>query len=664
MFVLKMQLAFRCICAYNKTNSPEQGRGSIMARKKIVPFVFIFLGAAFLLAAIFSWFDNLTASQPVGLGKWIFDILVALIGAGSGIKGWLDWNKKEPTSQITSNTAFENGQVASGKQGRNIQTEKYDEQTIQNYYEAPKIESAVLNSLHQLPPTPADFTGREAELKQVLENLTKNKGTAISGLTGMGGIGKTALGLVAAHEIADKYPDGQLFLDLKGVTDPLSPADIMRSVILAFEPTSDLREYDEDRLGARYRSALAEKKVLLFLDNALDAVQVRRLVPPDLCALIVTSRRSFALPGMDKPIRLDVLPERKAVQLLKRLCKRIKGSTNEIAKLCGYIPLALQISGTFLAVNLDWTPEEYMERLKAERLKLLKGDDDDAKFDLEAAIGLSYQQLTHDERKYWRMLSIFPTSFRREAVLAMCEFDENIGHDLLSKLNRMSLLDYDEKSERYSLHDLLADYALSQMEDGEEEEARLKHASHYMNVMSIADDLYLNGSDNILLGLRLFDLEREHIRVGQKWAADNHVKSKDIARLCSNYTSSVYCIDLRLHPRELISWHEAALLADRYLGDRRGEGADLGNLGFAYAALGDACKAIEFYEQQLVIVREIGDRGGEGAALFNMGLALHGLEEKDRAIELVKGALKIYVAIESPVAERARNALKEWGVEG
>src|SRR6266487_5430705 len=119
----------------------------MMARKKIVPFVFIFVGAAFLLAAIFSWFDNLTASQPVGLGKWIFDILVALIGASAGIKGWLDWNKKETPSQVTNNTALDSGQVASGKQGRNIRSEKYDEQNIQNYYEAQKTESSVLNSL-------------------------------------------------------------------------------------------------------------------------------------------------------------------------------------------------------------------------------------------------------------------------------------------------------------------------------------------------------------------------------------------------------------------------------------------------------------------------------------------------------------------------------------
>jgi tetratricopeptide (TPR) repeat protein len=95
--------------------------------------------------------------------------------------------------------------------------------------------------------------------------------------------------------------------------------------------------------------------------------------------------------------------------------------------------------------------------------------------------------------------------------------------------------------------------------------------------------------------------------------------------------------------------------------DKKNQGVWLGNLGLAYADLGDARKAIEFYEQQRDIASEMGDRKGEGSALFNMGVALHGLDEKDRAIDLVKGALKIYEAIESPTAEQARNTLKKWG---
>ena len=127
------------------------GRCDNMTKKKIVPLALILIGIAFLLGAIISWLDNLTATEPVGLGKWIFDIFVALIGAGSGIKGWLDWNKKETQSQVTNISAKE------------------------------------FSPLHQLPQPPADFTGREELIEQLLGDFTSHKGATISGLTGMGG---------------------------------------------------------------------------------------------------------------------------------------------------------------------------------------------------------------------------------------------------------------------------------------------------------------------------------------------------------------------------------------------------------------------------------------------------------------------------------------------
>ena len=156
-------------------------------------------------------------------------------------------------------------------------------------------------------------------------------------------------------------------------------------------------------------------------------------------------------------------------------------------------------------------------------------------------------------------------------------------------------------------------------------------------------------------------MEWEHIRFGQAWVAQNITISHEIAKLCSEYTNQTNCVDLRLHPRVLISWHEASLSADQFLGDRKSEGVDLGNLGNAYADLGDARKAIEFHEQRMVIAREIGDWRGEGNALFNVGLSLYDLDEKEKGINLVKQALKIYEAIESPSAKNARNKLKEWG---
>ncbi|MEW6718578.1 MAG: tetratricopeptide repeat protein [Chloroflexota bacterium] len=116
-------------------------------------------------------------------------------------------------------------------------------------------------------------------------------------------------------------------------------------------------------------------------------------------------------------------------------------------------------------------------------------------------------------------------------------------------------------------------------------------------------------------------------------------------------------------PKEKINWLEAAISAARELKDKNSEGVHLGNLGLAWAALGEARKAIEFYEQALEIAREIGDRRGEGSGLGNLGNALYGLGEQERGITLMKQALVIFEAIESPYAEWARKKLKGWGVK-
>jgi tetratricopeptide (TPR) repeat protein len=648
------------------------------------------------------------------------------------------------------------------------------------------ITQSVLRSLHQLPQPPADFTGREELIAQLLADFQRGKGATITGLIGMGGIGKTSLGLVVAHEVSKNYPDAQIFLDLKGTTEPLSAVDVMRHVILSFEPAIDLRTLDEISMANAYRSVLHGKRVLLFLDNVRSAEQIAPLRPPETCAMLVTSRWAFHVPGLHTR-RLDLMSESDAETFLLELCSRAGNKAAELAKACGYLPLALRIAGSFLQVNEHWNVDEYLEAVsdRKKRLTTLHQSREEAELktepDLLATFELSYTGLSEEDRKRWRTLGVFPTSFDTDAARAMWELEENETGKLLGLLLRYSLLDYDETSSRYSLHDLLADYALSQMQAEEEGEARLKHAAYYKDVLSAADDLYMEGGEKILTGLRLFDLEWDNIRTGQAWAT-NGEDSQELTALCAAYPDAgIYVLTLRLYPgvqikwlaaalsaarqsgdrrgegralgnlgiayrnlgdarkaiefyeqrlviareigdrrgegralgnlgnayyslgdarkaiefheqalvidreigdrrgegqdlgnlgsayadlgdaRKAIEFHEQALVIDRQIGDRRGEGQDLGNLGNAYSALGDARKAVEFYEQGLAIAREIGDRSGEGIALFNMGDELYGLEEKDRAIHLVKGALGIFEAIESPHAERARNALKQWG---
>jgi len=611
-----------------------------MAKRKIVPLILILVGVAFLLGAIITWLDNLTATQPVGLGKWIFDILVALVGASSGIKGWLDWNKKETPAQVTNITARDSGQVATGEQGRNIQTKEYVEQNIEHYHEAPKTESPVLRSLHQLPPAPADFTGRETMIQELLKDFDSHKGATISGLTGMGGIGKTALGLVVAHGLKDKYPDAQIYIDLKGTTTPLSALDAIRQIILALEPQMDIRTLDETNMIAAYQTVLGTKQILLFLDNARSAEQIAPLRPPETCAMLVTSRWTFPVAGL-KAHKLGVLPEQEAVDFLLELCPRINSKASDLAKACAYLPLALRIAGSFLQVNDDWSVDNYLQQLsdRKQRLETFKQSITDSGLatsepDLQATFELSYNQLSEKDQKRWRMLGVFSASFGWLEVAAMWNYEEAKTTKTLSLLRRYSLLDYDETSERYSLHDLLTVYALLKMDHGEEQDAYFQHADVYLETMRAINSLYIKGGENSQIGLRWFDLAWDNIRSAHIWITNRTDQSSQLAELVMYYPdAAAFCLNLRLTPRERILWLKTALNASQKLKRKDMEEFHLINLGLAYIALGDTHKAIEQYMHALIISKEISDDAGKRITLVNLGNAYLSLRQPLKAIE-------------------------------
>ena len=147
-------------------------------------------------------------------------------------------------------------------------------------------------AFYQLPDTPADFVGRAAELDELCK-VTQSKNILIHGL---GGIGKTALGLVLANRLKTQYPDGQLYIHLRGASNnPVAPAAALEQLIRAFAPMARLPE-DVEQLANIYRTLLTDKKILVFLDDARDAAQVRALLPPRPALAIITSRRRLTCP--------------------------------------------------------------------------------------------------------------------------------------------------------------------------------------------------------------------------------------------------------------------------------------------------------------------------------------------------------------------------------
>jgi len=526
----------------------------------------------------------------------------------------------------------------------------------------------------QIRRPPDDFKGREKEIDDLLASF--DNGAMITGLRGMGGIGKTALALVLADRLKDRFPDGQFFVDMDGLSQtPLKPEDAMAHVIHSYYPGVRL---PDERNGMRglYQSVLAGKKALLLLDNAASREQVEPLLPPTGSAMLVTSRLNFTLPGLISR-NLNELAPSDSRDLLLAISSRIGNQADELAKLCGYLPLALRAAGSLLANTPNLDPAQYIEELRDERTRLERLGSHGVDVDVNANFNLSYARLSPDTAHVFRMMSVFPADFDDIAEEIVCE-DEGQKH--LNELVRLSLVEFLDGSGRYRLHDLARVFASARLneEDGENasESVRKRHAEHYKDVLSAADYLYMQGGDGILAGLKLLDLEWTNIQAGHAWAegivtqvnSSNLAKVDEIQRLalqlsCAYPDAGVYVMDLRLPPGDKISWLTTALIASQKLNDRASEGVHLGNLGLAYAALGDARKAIEFYEKRLVIAREIGDRRGEGNALFNMADELYKRGDAKKAIENARMALSIFEQIESPYVDMVRQTLAEWQKE-
>jgi tetratricopeptide (TPR) repeat protein len=499
---------------------------------------------------------------------------------------------------------------------------------------------------HQIPPPPNNFKGREDEIRDIFSNF--EKGATITGLRGMGGVGKTALALVLADKLKSQFPDGQIFIEMRGTSTnpdipPLKPEEAMAQVIRAYNPVDRLPENSIELRGL-YLKILTGKRVLLLLDNAANSEQVYPLLPPDGCSVLITSRIKFDLWGLVKN-DLDILPPDKAQELLLGIAPRIGNRAENLAEICGYLPIALKNAASALAEKKDLSVSDYERRLKDKvaRLELA-----------EASFSTSYDLLTTGRKKQWRRLSVFLVDFDRDAATAVLKMATDASAEALSDLVRWSLMDFttvpDSKEGRYKLHDLARLFAESCLDQEELADAQQKHAKHYSKVLLQAQKLYGKGGTNLLAGLKLFDREWANIKIGQAWVKNiiqisKKVKRSDLKQvmpLARSYAGDgIHVLDLRLHPRDKISWFETGLTASRMMADQGAEGVHLGNLGSAYADLGEIRKAIFYHEQALNIFRKICNRSGEGVQLGNLGNRYAGLGEIRKAIEYHEQALSI-----------------------
>lgn len=327
----------------------------------------------------------------------------------------------------------------------------------------------------ELPKAPEPFVGRRAEIE-----LISGAADHVIAVHGPGGQGKSALATAAAHAMAGRFPDGQLYVDLHGATPgraPLSPAEVTRRFLRALGTPPLAVPTDPSEAVALYRSALARRKVLVLLDNAVDAAQVAPLLPGEPgSTVLITSRRMLATVGA-LHVRLDPLPEEDALRLLGD----DSAAAKQVAKACDHLPLALTIAAARLRARPDWTTATLAGRLADQRHRL-----DELRFDdlgVRSSFQLSFDGLGERSTRAFTLLCSLNVPVVGEPV-ARALLGQDDAHRALDALVDAKLVE-PCGPERYRVHDLLRLFG-AERESDEKQEALGRALTHYRETLTAA----------------------------------------------------------------------------------------------------------------------------------------------------------------------------------
>ena len=318
----------------------------------------------------------------------------------------------------------------------------------------------------QLPATVPDFTGRSAFVSELGSRLATAEGSvmAVSAVAGIGGVGKTTLAVHVAHQARRHFPDGQLYVDLQGAgARAAEPETVLGSFLRALGTADPAIPDTLDERAALYRSTLDGRRILILLDNAHDAAQIRPLLPGTPgCAALVTSRvRMVDLAGAHL-VDLDVMSPEEALALFTRIvgAERVgaeRDAALDVVAACGFLPLAIRIAASRLAARRTWTVSVLAAKLADERRRLdeLQAGD----LAVKATFELGYGQLEPAQARAFRLLGLADgPDISLAAAAALLDLDPHAAEDLLEALVDTSLVESAAPG-RYRYHDLVRLYA-------------------------------------------------------------------------------------------------------------------------------------------------------------------------------------------------------------
>ncbi|MEU6848748.1 tetratricopeptide repeat protein [Actinacidiphila alni] len=519
-----------------------------------------------------------------------------------------------------------------------------------------------------LPGRRQELVGREREIGRLLRAGRHTDGSgwivAIEAISGMAGVGKSTLALHAAHRLGDSFPDGSVFVDLRGhsvAQAPLTTEEALAALLRAFDvPPQQIPPGLQERT-AQWRTLVAAKRAIIVLDDAAGTRQVLPLLPDGSSSLVlITSRHRLVELPAAHPLFVDVLPEDDAVGFFRSLVgpgrAADSGKIADIVNRCGLLPLAIEITASRFKARPSWNLDHLIERLSRRpgRLQELR----DGYREVAVAFEMSYQALTSEQRSAFRRLSLYPgTDFGLHAAAAIIGRPLERTERLIEDLLEYCLLQ-EPNPERYRFHDLLGEFAatLAGLEEPPEESAAaLRRLGDYMLLAADRADRQLHPHRNrwdviapqasvnvprmpdataarTWLGVEL----EGALAVERRARRDGNVRQA--ARLAAVLAESA---ESQGYWREAAAMHEAAVTHWRATGSPHAECRALLDLATAHARTARYPQAAECVERALTLARDGEDDIATAEALGQLGVLQWHVGEYDAGLDLHKRCLEL-----------------------
>jgi DNA-binding SARP family transcriptional activator len=567
----------------------------------------------------------------------------------------------------------------------------------------------------QLPADIPDFAGRDEQVAALDElfgaglDPVRSGVVRLAAITGTGGIGKTTLAVHVAHRIRSRFPDGQLYLNLRGTTGALKPADVLARLLRDLGIAAARIPAEEEERSALLRTLLSEKSMLLVLDDARESAQVRPLLPGSArCGVLVTSRNRLAgLNGMH--LDLDGLGAEAAGILFSSILGggRVAAEPAAMAsmvRLTAGLPLAIRIAAARLAARPRWPIATMAERLSEQRrLDELRIDD----LAVRSSFQLSYADLRADPAgaapaRAFRLVGLAEVAdLSLAGMAALLGVQQDRARELLDVLLDAHLIQ-SSTAGRYRPHDLLRVFAAERAEEEETAadcvEAVRRLFAWYLGTADAAAsvlepriwrvplppaepcvrplefgsyDLAIQWCEaervNVVaavhqaarLGMHALAWQlpfalRRFFRLGKYWAEwiDTYEIAVTSARALADRRAEAWILNVLGEPYTDLGQHDRAIslrtaAADimREIGDRKGQAETLSNLGVNSGILGRPAEALGYLRQSLAIFEDLGDVYNQARALANMGHALRETQQYDAAISHLRRALAMHAEL-------------------